>query len=86
MALYCKRHKKIVGEFALKNPPPIKCDAPGCDCHMEIEEDPRKKLEELWMSMLTAETLRHGGIPNLTKEELDFRTAFAEFLFEVHGN
>lgn len=38
LAVYCKRHKKVVGEFTLKNPPPVECECDKCREEVKFEK------------------------------------------------
>ena len=40
----------------------------------------KKELRDKFSDMLVAEVKRHGGIPHLSKEEMAFREALAEYL------
>lgn len=41
LAVYCKRHKIVAGEFTLKNPPTVGCAC--AECHEPIEFDQEEK-------------------------------------------
>lgn len=48
------------------------------------KSDAIKDLREKFDNMLAAEVHRHGGIPHLSTEELEFREAMAAFLEGGH--
>lgn len=67
LAIYCKRHKLIVGEFTLKNPPPLgPCQCGNPDCQntgsYEREDEPAFELGEVTSSAgLDAWMTANGG-------------------------